>query len=97
MTTHDALGSHNSLVTVHDKNLLCLLFANFSDINVEMSSFDLRLPDCYHSRLGIDLRTLLVTSLFYLNYVYSYNAILPHAQMTVLCVKGVSSADSAVY
>jgi hypothetical protein len=67
-----------------------------------MSSFDLRVPDCYHPSLVIDLRIPLVISLQSpccppRNYAYRDNAMLPHPQMTILCAKAVSSADSAVY
>jgi hypothetical protein len=54
------LSQHN--LTIQNKNLLDLVFANFSCVNVTISNLDLVEPDVLHPSLVIDLRSIFLSS-----------------------------------
>jgi hypothetical protein len=54
------LSQHN--LTIQNKNLLDLDFANFSCVNVTISNLDLVEPDALHPSLVIDLRNIFLST-----------------------------------
>jgi hypothetical protein len=57
------LGLSQYNLTIQNKNLLDLVFANFSSVNVTISNLDLVEPDALHPPLVIDPSSIIVSSL----------------------------------
>jgi hypothetical protein len=97
------LGLSQYNLTIQNKNLLDLVFANFSCVNVTISNLDLVEPDALQPSLVIDLSSTIVSShtqptrlsrdytradyFFFYRYLSSYDW---------SCVYSQSSTDSAV-
>jgi hypothetical protein len=56
------LGLSQYNLTTKNKNLLDLVFANFSCVNVTISNFDVVEPDVFHPSMVIDLSSTIVSS-----------------------------------
>jgi hypothetical protein len=54
------LSQHN--LTIQNKNLLDLVFDNFSCVNITISNLDLVEPDTLHPSLVIDLRSVFLST-----------------------------------
>jgi hypothetical protein len=95
------LSQHN--LTIQNKNLLELVFANFSCVNVTISNLDLVEPDALHPSLVIDLSSTVVSSdsqptrlsrnYARADYVLLYRYL---SSYDWSCVYNQSSTDSAV-
>jgi hypothetical protein len=76
------LSQHN--LTIQNKNLLDLVFANFSCVNVTISNLDLVEPDALHPSLLIDLRSIFLSTIHNL-----LDYLLTTLALTMNCFKGI--------
>jgi hypothetical protein len=89
-------------LTVQSKNLLDLVFSNYTDIAVSNSYIDLVKPDTFHPSLVIDLSIFLpsfaLSQRYYHNYAYGDYALLYNFLSCYdwSCVYRESSVDTAV-